>query len=89
MKALLRITSALHSADILVIGFALILTAVSITFSYRIPAWSTLVVINIGAILLICALGILRQRSGSRWASAWFTRNAWRSTTCRWRKTCS
>ena len=70
MKALLRITSAFHSADILVIGFALILTAVSIAFSYRIPAWSTLVVINIGAILLICALGILRQRSGSRFLRA-------------------
>jgi membrane-associated phospholipid phosphatase len=65
VKTLLRITATLHSADILVIGFALILTAVSLIFSYRIPAWSTLVVINIVSIGLICALGIFRQRSQS------------------------
>lgn len=66
MKAILRITATLHSADILVIGFALILTAVSIIFSYRIPAWSTLVVINTVAILLILSLGMFRHRSPSR-----------------------
>jgi membrane-associated phospholipid phosphatase len=49
-----------------VIGFALILSAVSIVFSYRIPAWSTLVIINSVTILLVCALGLLRQRTRSR-----------------------
>ena len=66
MKTFLKITSALHSADILVIAFALILSAVSIFFSYRIPTWATLVVINTAAIVLICALGMFRQGSQSR-----------------------
>jgi membrane-associated phospholipid phosphatase len=66
VKTLLRITASLHSADILVIGFGVILSAVSIIFSYRIPSWGTLVVINIVTICLICALGIFRQRTQSR-----------------------
>ncbi len=70
MKTFLRITSTLHSADILVIAFALILSAVSITFSYRIPTWATLVVINMTAIVLVCALGYFRQRTQSRFLRA-------------------
>jgi len=70
VKTFLRITSALHSADILVIAFALILSAVSFVFSYRIPAWATIVSINLTAIVLICILGMSRQRTGSRFLRA-------------------
>jgi len=57
-----RITSALHTADILVIGFALILSVVSVVFSYRIPNWYVLVAINGVAITSIVFLGLARQK---------------------------
>lgn len=59
------ITRTLHTADVLVIGFATVLSLVSVVFAYRIPDWYVLVLINCIAVGLILTLGAARQRSDS------------------------
>jgi hypothetical protein len=61
-----RITGYLHSADILIIGFATILTVVNLAFAFRIPQWWHLVIINCSGIALICLLGYARHVTGSK-----------------------
>jgi PAP2 superfamily len=61
-----KITANLHSADILIIGFAAVLTAVNLVFAFRIPSWWRLVLINCGTVALICLLGYARNATGSR-----------------------
>jgi len=61
-----KITSCLHSADILVIGFLTILTALNLIFAARIPGWWIMVIINIVAIGSVVWLGYARHNCGSR-----------------------
>ncbi|MGA9116829.1 MAG: phosphatase PAP2 family protein [Bacteroidota bacterium] len=61
-----RFTATLHSADVLVLGFALLLTAVNLAFASRIPRWSSLVVINLGACAFVFTLAAARHFSSSR-----------------------
>jgi membrane-associated phospholipid phosphatase len=56
----------LHTADVLVIGFAFILSCINLVFSSRIPNWWVLVLINIGAMLGVYLLAAARQRSQSK-----------------------
>lgn len=65
MIRLQTVTRTLHTADILVIGFAIILSLVSVAFSYRIPNWHILVLINGIAVALILSLGAARRRADS------------------------
>lgn len=60
------ITSCLHSSDVLVIGFAALLTLINLLFHGRIPLWRTLVLVNIAAVLLIVLLAQARHRTSSR-----------------------
>lgn len=63
---LTRVTTLLHNADLLIIGFALILSLINIIFAARIPTWWILILINIAVSGLICLLGFERHRTGSR-----------------------
>jgi membrane-associated phospholipid phosphatase len=60
------ITSTLHTADILVIGFFCILSAVNLAFSSSIPHWFGLILINAAVMIFVCMLGWIRYHSGSR-----------------------
>jgi membrane-associated phospholipid phosphatase len=60
------VTSKLHSADILIIGFFCLLTVINLVFSSRIPYWYWMILINCGVMALICLLGWVRQATGSK-----------------------
>jgi len=60
------ITSRLHTSDVLLIGFATLLSGVNIVFASRIPHWATLVVINTVASGLILLLAHARYRTNSQ-----------------------
>jgi membrane-associated phospholipid phosphatase len=59
------ITNRLHSADILIIGFFFLLTAINLVFSSRIPHWELMVLINCVVVALICLLAWARSATGS------------------------
>lgn len=59
-------TSYLHSADVLVIGFFNILSAINIVFASRIPHWWILVLINSGVTILVWLLAYARHESNIR-----------------------
>jgi len=61
-----KITSTLHTADILVIGFGAVLSGINLLFADRIEQWRFLVLININVSLLVCLLGYARHYSNSR-----------------------
>ncbi len=61
-----KITAHLHSADILIIGFATLLTAINLVFAFRIHGWWRLIIINCSATVLICLLGYARHVTGSK-----------------------
>jgi membrane-associated phospholipid phosphatase len=61
-----KITVHLHAADILIIGFATVLTLINLAFAFRIPHWWLMVLINCTATVLICLLAIQRHRTGSK-----------------------
>ncbi|HTO93404.1 MAG TPA: phosphatase PAP2 family protein [Bacteroidota bacterium] len=58
------ITTHLHAADVLIIGFLLLLSAVNLVF--RVPHWWLMVLINSAVIAAICLLGRARHATGSR-----------------------
>ena len=60
------VTSRLHSADLLIIGFAFLLTIVNLLFACRIPHWEIMIAVNIGVTLLVILLGYVRHRTGWR-----------------------
>jgi len=57
------VTARLHAADVLIIGFLLLLSA--ITLAFRVPHWWLMVLINCGAAAAICALGWARNATRS------------------------
>ena len=59
-----KVTVYLHSSDILIIAFGVLLTGINIVFSSRIPHWGLLVLINFAASGLICLLGYARHTTG-------------------------
>jgi membrane-associated phospholipid phosphatase len=61
-----KLTVMLHSADVLILGFFLMMTVLSLLFSARIPAWRVLVTINIGVSLAIWLLAASRHATGWR-----------------------
>jgi membrane-associated phospholipid phosphatase len=61
-----RVTRSLHTSDILIIGFANLLSILNVSFSSRIPYWGRMVVINCCATVAICLLGYFRHASNSR-----------------------
>ena len=61
-----KLTVYLHAADILIIGFAFLLSLMNIVFAARIPLWWLLILINLASSVLICWLAIARHRTGSR-----------------------
>ena len=62
------ITARLHAADVLIIGFLLLLSAVNLAF--RVPGWWLMVLINCAVIAAICLLGWARHATGSRLLAA-------------------
>ena len=58
------VSQYLHSADILMIGFASALTVLDIVFSSRIPRWGLLVVLNFALTGFIVWLGFARHQCG-------------------------
>ncbi len=61
-----KLTSSLHSADLLIIGFASLLTVLNLVFSSRIPCWGLLIAINFAATGLVFVLAYARHRTGWR-----------------------
>lgn len=61
-----KVTTYLHSADVLVIGFFGILSAISVLFAFRIPDWWLIVLVNVVTSVLICLLGYARAKTGWR-----------------------
>jgi membrane-associated phospholipid phosphatase len=70
-----RFSTYLHSADVLVIAFAAVLSVINIIFSSRIPVWKNLILINFCAIFAILLLAYLRHTTSSRlirWVHDWY-----------------
>ena len=69
------LTAYLHSADILMIGFLSLLSAINLVFFARIPHAWLMIVINIAVISLIFWLGYARHITGSsvlRYVHDWY-----------------
>lgn len=60
------ISRFLHSADVLIIGFVILLSGINLIFFFRIPSWWILVLINTGLACLICLLAYARHTYGGR-----------------------
>jgi membrane-associated phospholipid phosphatase len=58
------ITRYLHSADLLFIGFNLILSTINLLFAHRIPYWWLIVLSNFAGSALICVMAYLRHTTG-------------------------
>ncbi|MBI4535433.1 MAG: hypothetical protein HY708_04085, partial [Ignavibacteriae bacterium] len=70
-----KITVYLHSADMLVIGFAAILSVINLIFAGRIPYWWKLITLNCSISILICLLAYVRHVTGStilRYIHDWY-----------------
>jgi len=61
-----RITVHLHSADVLIIAFFVLLSVLNLVFSARIPDWWLMILINLAVIAFICTLGWARHTTGNR-----------------------
>jgi len=59
-----RWTVHLHSADVLIIGFFLLLSVINLACAPRIPYWWLMILINGAVIALICLLGWARHTTG-------------------------
>jgi hypothetical protein len=59
-----RITKCLHSADVLFIGFNLILSCINVVFASRIPSWRLIILSNFAGSLFICVLAYFRHATG-------------------------
>ena len=57
------VTARLHAADVLIIGFLLLLCVV--TLAFRVPGWWLMILINAAAIAAICLLAWARHATGS------------------------
>ncbi|MFN0157249.1 MAG: phosphatase PAP2 family protein [Bacteroidota bacterium] len=66
MMTLRKLTVNLHSADILIIAFATILSIINFVFAARIPNWWILVLINCSVSAAILVLGYWRHSCGSK-----------------------
>ena len=64
--SLRRIASSMHTTDVLLIAWAVFLSAINIVFSGRVPHWRVFLVLNTASILFIIVLAAARERSGSR-----------------------
>ncbi len=60
------LTGYLHTSDVLLIGFGGFLSILNIVFSFRIPHWWLMILINAGASLAILGLAYARHASRSR-----------------------
>jgi membrane-associated phospholipid phosphatase len=60
----IAITKYLHSADLLFIGFNLILSCINIVFASRIPYWWEVVLSNFAGSSFICVMAYARHRTG-------------------------
>ena len=60
------IRSSLHATDILLIGFAGLLSLLNIVFAFRIPHWWLMILINAGVSLTILGIAAVHQRTQSR-----------------------
>ena len=61
-----RITFYLHSTDVVIIAFGLLLSLVNAIFSSRIPHWWLMILINCGVSIAVCWLAYGRHTTGSR-----------------------
>jgi membrane-associated phospholipid phosphatase len=59
-----RVTKYLHSADLLFIGFNLILTSINVAFARRIPYWWVIVATTFAGSTFICVVAYARHRLG-------------------------
>jgi membrane-associated phospholipid phosphatase len=66
MNRLRTLFRALHSADLLIIGYGFLLSLLNLVFSSRIPNWWVMIVINFGVTVAICALAITRSRHDAK-----------------------
>ncbi|HXG01002.1 MAG TPA: phosphatase PAP2 family protein [Bacteroidota bacterium] len=58
------VTKYLHSADLLFIGFNLILSSINVVFAHRIPYWWLIVLSNFAGSGFICLLAYFRHTTG-------------------------
>jgi membrane-associated phospholipid phosphatase len=63
LRSLLR---ALHSADLLIIGYGFLLSILIAIFGSRIPDWWVIILINVAVGCAICGLAIARSRHDAR-----------------------
>jgi membrane-associated phospholipid phosphatase len=59
-----RISKYLHSADLLFIGFNIILSCINILFARRIPYWWLIVLSNFAGSAFICLMAYARHKTG-------------------------
>ena len=60
------VTSHMHTADLLLIGFGSLLSLLNLIFFFRIPNWWLMILINVGVSLAIVLLAYLRHVTGWR-----------------------
>lgn len=61
-----RLTSSMHSTDVLLIAWAVFLSAINIVFSGRLAHWRVFLVLNAASVLFIIVLAAARQQTGLR-----------------------
>jgi membrane-associated phospholipid phosphatase len=63
LRSLFRV---LHSADLVIIGYGLLLSILNVVFASRIPNWLVMVLINCAVTVAICLLAITRSRHDAK-----------------------
>jgi hypothetical protein len=59
-----KLTAVLQSADVLIIGYFLLVALLTLAFASRIPSWRLLVIINVSVSAAIWILAAARSATG-------------------------
>lgn len=60
-----RLTSSMHTTDVLLIAWAVFLSVINVVFSGRLPYWRVFLVLNAASVIFIVVLAAARERTGS------------------------
>lgn len=69
-------TGRLNATDILIVLFVILLSLISVLFAALVPRWWLLVLINLGVVVYVFFVALLRHRSSNallRWLHDWNT----------------
>jgi membrane-associated phospholipid phosphatase len=66
MNNIRTLFKSLHSADLLIIGYGLLLSALNVAYAARIPHWWIMVVVNFSVSAAICLLAVTRSRHDAK-----------------------